>query len=63
MLKTIQEYANEKGTSQQNVRNKKSLTIVNVPIFALYKGEYLSIGTKKFVDVENNCTENQQLIK
>lgn len=63
MLKTIQEYANLKGTSQQNVRNKKSLPIVDLPVFALYKGEYLPIGTKKFVECENNSNENQQVIK
>ena len=51
MLKTIQEYAIEKGTSQQNVRNKKKLKIVDLPIYVLYKGEYLECGKKKFVDV------------
>lgn len=51
MIKTIQQYATEKGTSQQNVRNKKKLKIVDLPIYALYNGEYLHIGVKKFVDV------------
>ncbi len=50
-LKTIQEYALEKGTSQQNVRNKKRLTILDLPIYVLYKGEYQPVGKKKFVEV------------
>lgn len=49
MLKTIQQYAIEKGTSQQNVRNKKKLNIVDAPIFALYNGVYYPVGVKKFV--------------
>lgn len=63
MIKTIQQYAIDKGTSQQNVRNKKQLSIVDLPIFALHKGVYVPVGSKKFVEIENNSTENQQLTK
>ena len=63
MIKTIQQYAIENNTSQQNVRNKKRLPIVDLPIFALHKGEYIPVGKQKFIEIENNSIENQQLTK
>lgn len=63
MLKTIQQYAAYKGTSQQNVRQSKTIPIVELPMFALYKGEYVLYGTQKFVECENNLTDNQQVAK
>lgn len=63
MIKTIQQYANEKSTSQQNVRQSKKLPLVELPMFALYKGEYIQFGTQKFVEIENNLPENQSVTK
>lgn len=63
MIKTIQQYAIEKGTSQQNVRQSKKLPIVELPIFALHNGEYIEVGTQKFIEVENLVTDNQQVNK
>jgi hypothetical protein len=62
-IKTIQDYANMKGTSPQNVINKKSLPLVKCGIYALYKGEYIHLKDQTFVEVENNEPENQQLTK
>jgi len=52
MIKTIQQYAIEKGTSPQNVRNKKKLPIIDLEIFALHKGQYIPVGKQKFIEVE-----------
>lgn len=48
-LKTVQQVAIERGTSQQNVRNLKSIEIVDCPVFAMYKGKYFEVGKQKFV--------------
>lgn len=58
MLKTIQKYANEIGTSQQNVRQSKKLHIVECPIYAMYGGEYIHVGSQKFI-----VTDNQEVVK
>lgn len=63
MIQTIQQYAISKGTSSQNVRNKKNLPLVECRIFALHKGEYIDIGKQLFVEVEDFVAENQQVIK
>lgn len=63
MITTIQKYAISKGTSQQNIRNKKNLPLVECPIYALHKGEYIPIGKQLFIEIENNLSENQQVIK
>lgn len=63
MLKTIQQYAADKGTSQQNVRQSKTIPIVELRMFALYKGEYVPHGTQKFVECENLLPDNQQVVK
>jgi hypothetical protein len=62
-IKTVQDYANMKGTSPQNIINKKSIPLVTCGIYALYKGEYIHLKDQKFVEVENNEAENQQVIK
>lgn len=62
MIKTIQQYAIEKGTSQQNVRQSKKLPIVELPIYALHKGEYIEVGTQKFIEVEDQKSGNPALI-
>lgn len=63
MIKTVQQYALSIGTTPQNVTNKKSLPLVKCPIYALHKGEYIFVRDQIFVEVENNSTENQSVIK
>lgn len=58
-IQTVQEYAISKGTTTQNVRNKKKLPLVELPIFALYKGEYIPLKKQIFVECENISPENQ----
>jgi len=62
-IKTIQEYAISKGTTPQNIRNKKSISMVKCPIYALYNGKYVLQGEQLFVECENNQSENQSLTK
>jgi|GEM_PF-6596342 hypothetical protein len=61
MIKTIQQYANEHRTSQQNVRQSKKIPMIDCPIYAMYGGEYIHIGYQKFV-IENKLSDNQQVI-
>lgn len=51
MIQTIQKYALSKGTSPQNVRNKKKLPLVKCKIFALHKGQYIEVGEQMFVEI------------
>lgn len=48
-LKTIKEYADEKGITTQAVPQLKKLTIVTLPLFAEYEGVKITAGKKKFV--------------
>lgn len=61
MIKTIQQYAADKGTSQQNIRQSKTLPIVKLPVFVLYKDKYIQIGEQKFIEIENNFIDNEQV--
>lgn len=49
MIKTIQQYALEKGTSQQNVRQSKTLPLVDLEVFVEHQGERKIIGKQKFI--------------
>ncbi len=50
MIKTIKEYAAERKISTQAVPQLKKLTIVELPLFAEYKGEKIPTdATRKFV--------------
>jgi hypothetical protein len=51
-IQTIQKYAISKGTTTQNVLNKKKLPLVKLPIFALHNGKYIEIGKQMFIEVE-----------
>lgn len=53
MIKTIQAYAIEKGTTPQNVRNKKKLPLVKLKIYAKHKGIEIEVGEQMFIEVEN----------
>lgn len=59
MLKTIKEYAAERGISTQAVPQLKKLTIVELPLFAEYNGKKIPTdATRKFVvDCNKNDTD------
>lgn len=62
-LKTIQQYANEKGTSQQNVRQSKKIPFVKLDTFVEYQGVKIKIGEQTFIECENNSPDNQTVVK
>lgn len=48
-------YAKSKGLSKQGVYTSKTLPIVQLPIYAKYKGKFIQLeGVRKFVINENN---------
>ncbi len=50
MIQTIKQYAKEKDITTQAVGQLKKLTIVELPLFAEYKGEKIPTdATRKFV--------------
>jgi len=59
MIKTIKEYAIDKGITTQAVGQLKKLKIVELPLFAEYDGEkILTNSTRKFVI---NCNKDDTL--
>lgn len=63
MIKTIQQYALEKGTSQQNVRQSKKIPFVKLDTFVEYKGEKIRVGEQIFIECENKVPDNQVVVK
>jgi len=59
MIKTIQQYAIEKGTSQQNVRQSKKISFVKLDTFVEYQGQKIKIGEQLFIEDKNNVSDNQ----
>lgn len=49
MIKTIKQYADDRGITTQAVPQLKKLTIVTLPLFAEYEGSRINAGTRKFV--------------
>lgn len=61
ILKTILQQAKDTGKTQQNIRQSKTKPPVECPIYAMYNGEYIHIGYQKFIVIENNCIDNEQV--
>ena len=59
MIKTIQQYAIEKGTSQQNVRQSKKIAFVKLDTFVEYQGKKIKIGEQLFIEDKNNLSDNK----
>lgn len=49
MLKTVKQYAAEKGITTQGVRQLKKITLVQLPLFVEYEGVKQQVGSQKFV--------------
>lgn len=51
-LTSLPSYAKEKGIARQSLYLNKSLTIIEPPLYALYKGKYVRIDSKQKFIVE-----------
>lgn len=49
MIKTIKQYATEKGITTQGVRQLKSIEIVELPLFVKINGVDIQVDKRKFV--------------
>lgn len=51
MIKTIKEYAAEKGITTQGVRQLKSIEIVELPLYVKINGIEIQVDKRKFVKI------------
>lgn len=51
MIKTIKQYAAEKGITTQGVRQLKKIKIIELPIYARIGDLEIQVGKMKFVEV------------
>jgi len=50
MLKTLKQFAKDRGYSRQYVYQiKNKINVIDLPVFVEYNGEKIQIGTQKFV--------------